>query len=333
MTAPDCVDEPRAPFPWFGGKRRAAPIVWGAFGNVGHYVEPFCGSCAVLLARPRSHLPAVETVNDADGMIANAWRAMRDDPDAVAARVSFPVAEIELHARLASVAARRGDRDFVAWLEGSPDHRDAALAADWLYCVCASIGAPFDPGPWVVADGRLVNGRDAGRGVNRELPHVANAGQGVNRRLLGNAGRGVNREASIRGYLRALSARLERVRVCCGDWRRVLSDTVLYAGQPSAGVLLDPPYTVGANVYAVTGDMTADVRAWAAEYGARGDVRIALCGYADDGHDDLLARGWRRVAGRAGSSGYGAGKPNRELIWLSPHCLAADDILPGLEVV
>lgn len=44
----------RAPFPWFGGKSRIASTVWDAFGRVQNYVEPFFGSGAVLLARPRS---------------------------------------------------------------------------------------------------------------------------------------------------------------------------------------------------------------------------------------------------------------------------------------
>ena len=30
-----------APFPYFGGKRRAAPIIWEALGDPGGYVEPF----------------------------------------------------------------------------------------------------------------------------------------------------------------------------------------------------------------------------------------------------------------------------------------------------
>jgi len=54
----------RAPFPWFGGKSRAAARVWAALGDVPNYVEPFAGSLAVLLARP--HEPRVETVNDLD---------------------------------------------------------------------------------------------------------------------------------------------------------------------------------------------------------------------------------------------------------------------------
>lgn len=39
----------KAPFPWFGGKSRAAPLVWQALGDVKNFVEPFAGSLAVLL--------------------------------------------------------------------------------------------------------------------------------------------------------------------------------------------------------------------------------------------------------------------------------------------
>lgn len=46
----------KAPFPWFGGKSRAAHLIWPRFGNVPNYVEPFAGSLAVLLNRP--HAPA-----------------------------------------------------------------------------------------------------------------------------------------------------------------------------------------------------------------------------------------------------------------------------------
>ena len=41
-----------APFPYFGGKRRAAATVWRALGDPSGYVEPFAGSAAILLARP-----------------------------------------------------------------------------------------------------------------------------------------------------------------------------------------------------------------------------------------------------------------------------------------
>ena len=43
-TYPAMAGQPLAPFPYFGGKRRAAPIVWRALGDPSGYVEPFAGS-------------------------------------------------------------------------------------------------------------------------------------------------------------------------------------------------------------------------------------------------------------------------------------------------
>src|SRR3990167_10434624 len=68
-----------APFPWFGGKSRIAPLVWQRFGDVANYVEPFSGSLAVLLGRPTP--PRGETVNDKDALVCNFWRALQADPD------------------------------------------------------------------------------------------------------------------------------------------------------------------------------------------------------------------------------------------------------------
>jgi hypothetical protein len=65
-----------APFPYFGGKRKVADEVWLRLGDVDNYVEPFCGSCAVLLLRPSE--PQTETVNDADGLLSNFWRALKE---------------------------------------------------------------------------------------------------------------------------------------------------------------------------------------------------------------------------------------------------------------
>ena len=48
-----------APFPYFGGKRKVAPAVWSRFGEVRNYVEPFCGSAAMLLGAPRSYVHVV----------------------------------------------------------------------------------------------------------------------------------------------------------------------------------------------------------------------------------------------------------------------------------
>lgn len=87
----------KAPFPWFGGKRKVAPVVWERLGDVDNYVEPFAGSLAVLLGRPTE--PKTETVNDKDGYIVNFWRAVQHDPEQVAHWADWPVTEPDLVAR------------------------------------------------------------------------------------------------------------------------------------------------------------------------------------------------------------------------------------------
>ena len=82
-----------APFPYFGGKRLIAAEVWQRFGDVPNYVEPFFGSGAVLLGRPKSHKGRIETVNDKDGYVSNFWRAVQAVPDEVADHADWPVNE------------------------------------------------------------------------------------------------------------------------------------------------------------------------------------------------------------------------------------------------
>ena len=319
----------QAPFPYFGGKRRAAAIVWDAIGDPGGYIEPFAGSAAVLLTRPPFRGRRVETINDADGWLVNTWRAIQLAPDDVARHAVGPVTEIDYHARLAWLQQRRTP-DLVAWLEGDPEAHDAKAAGWWLYVMAAGIGDPFGPGPWIILDDRLVDSRklphlgDAGQGVNRELPHLGDAGQGVNRELphLGDAGRGVA------VLMRRLSERLQRVRITCGDWRRVLTPAASRAktgGDGSIAVFLDPPYATSGDLYAHSEDGIAQqVHEWAAD--APDDLRIVLCGF-DSEHDALLTLGWTKVNGRAGGgAGYNSDPTagRRERLWMSPACRSSE---------
>lgn len=306
-----------APFPYFGGKRRAAPTIWAALGDPSGYVEPFAGSAAVLLARPPHKGRRVETLNDADGWLVNMWRAIQHSPDAVADAAYGPVTEIDYHARLAWLQERRDD-DLVAWLEGDPTNHDARAAGWWLYVVACGIGDPFGNGPWRVIDGKLTD--------TRELPHLGTAGQGVNRELphLGTAGQG-----ALWVYMRALAERLKRVRVTCGSWTRVVKPSVTRSGAAGDGaraILLDPPYSTSGDLYVAsandTGDISAAVRQWCSTDAA--GLRVVLCGFEDE-HDELLGHGWVKVAGKSGGGGgynnstLGAGR--RERLWLSPDCL------------
>ena len=79
----------KSPYPWFGGKARIADLVWSRFGAVKNYVEPFFGGGAVLLNRPQP-FRGPETVNDINGFLANFWRSVQADPDAVANYADWP---------------------------------------------------------------------------------------------------------------------------------------------------------------------------------------------------------------------------------------------------
>jgi DNA adenine methylase len=70
------------PFAYFGGKTRLADRIVGLLPPHEHYVEPYGGSLAVLLAKPRSRM---ETVNDLDGDLMTFWRVLREQPDELAA--------------------------------------------------------------------------------------------------------------------------------------------------------------------------------------------------------------------------------------------------------
>lgn len=156
------------------------------------------------------------------------------------------------------------------------------------------------------------------------------------------SGVGIHSERSLAllDYFHQLAARLRRVRVCCGDWTRVLgpSTTVKHG---VCGVLLDPPYDMrvvsnkesardGAaptnKLYAHhDNDLSEAVRRWAIENGDNPLLRICLAGYEGE-HE--MPDTWEKVAWKAAggygsqrADGTGSDNSKRERLWFSPHCL------------
>jgi hypothetical protein len=329
----------KAPFPWFGGKRKVAHEVWRRFGDVDVYAEPFAGSLAVLLGRPTTHTRRVETVNDLDGFVSNAWRAILHDPTQTAGWASWPVNECDLHARHAWLTERRAD--LRARLEGDPDYYDAKIAGWWLWCIACWIGGEMcsGKGPWhrvevAPGDWQLIRDDREGDGVTRKLIQLGNAGRGVNRGriYLASAGQGViaGRDGLV-DWLTDLSCRLRRVRVACGDWARVVTPSAMAPAVGGVrGIFLDPPYSAEAGrdsrIYSSESLTVAhDVLEWCKT--APTEYRIALCGYEDEGHEDLEAMGWDVYkwcanGGMSNERGKGSGGNNeRERIWFSPACI------------
>lgn len=64
--------------PWFGSKRTLAPRIVAELGKHKAYWEPFCGSMAVLLLKPRC---SMETVGDLHGDLINVARVIQDPID------------------------------------------------------------------------------------------------------------------------------------------------------------------------------------------------------------------------------------------------------------
>ncbi|MEY4428815.1 MAG: hypothetical protein RLZZ182_1504 [Pseudomonadota bacterium] len=314
------TDKLQAPFPWFGGKSRVNDLVWSRFGDVPNYIEPFFGSGAMLLGRPEP-FDGNETINDKDGLVANFWRAVRYAPDEVAAFADWPVNENDLHARHIWLVERKdgiGPR-----LEADPDWFDAKVAGWWCWGLCCWIDSGWcsGEGPWQVQE---VDGV-------RQLVHLSGAGQGVVK----------TDESGIYDWMRALSDRLRRVRVCCGDWRRITGGgsgaalRALFASGNTCAVFLDPPYSDEADrnetLYREDClDVAHDVREWAISHGDDLRLRIALCGYEGE-HE--MPENWECVAWKAhggyGSQSNGQARENskRERIWFSPGCLKPQ---PGL---
>jgi site-specific DNA-adenine methylase len=349
----------KAPFPWFGGKSRAAHLIWERLGDVPNYVEPFAGSLATLLLRPT---PArIETVNDKDCYLANFWRALQADPEGVARHADWPVNEADLRSRHAWLVNE--DRPIAERVMADPTFYDVRVAGWWVWGLSQWIG-----GGWCTTQraGQRKMPDMNGKGVHAQRvrpwqikPHLSTPGTGIHAPTFGcwnkrpnlvNQGIGVHREAN-RGellieYFEQLAARLRFVRVCCGDWERVCRPSVTITNGLT-GIVLDPPYPASADrhmhAYGVEdGEVAHEVHRWCVENGDNPQLRIALCGY-EGTHDELEGLGWTVVewlaapgyAGIAKTSKRGKENRKRERIWFSPHCLQVGqqlDLFGGLEV-
>jgi DNA adenine methylase len=288
----------KPPFPYFGGKSSVAPLVWPRFGasEIANYVEPFCGSAAMLLARPGFREGANhEVINDADGFVANFWRAMSLCPEEVIGWADRPVMEVDLSAASGLLYPLRDD--LAARLREDMNFCDPKVAGLWVWGVSAMIAGPA---------------RWPREHVYYQVPTTG--------------GRGIHgTQNTRRGFLEALVKRLSRVKVICGDWRRVCTDSFTTQLGRTA-IFFDPPYLTSESVYSASA-VYQQVVEFCLERGGDPQLRIALCGYEGEGADELVGAGWSEIAWQS-NGGYGncrkSGKNEnnkRERIWFSPHCL------------
>jgi hypothetical protein len=203
----------------------------------------------------------------------------------------------------------------------------------------------------VGADGRIFKqprakkGDASEPGVHRKRPQLTTDGRGVDRPGTREPGVGDYHPMTMPELLRwfeFLSARLRHVRILNGDWKRALTNgatktlSVRKKSGACCGIFLDPPYgDVRTNGLYAHDDLNvaAQVQQWCAEHGDDPQLRIVLAGF-DVEHEALEARGWRLVEwyrggflkggmGNTASKGSST-QQKRERLWMSPHCLSAD---------
>lgn len=329
------MSEHRAPFPYFGGKRDVGALIWKRLGRPKHYIEPFCGSAAVLLAAPEP--ASLEVIGDANGFIANFWRAVVRQPGEVARWADYPVSHVDLGARHGWLMEQRPALE--AGLQDPNWPGDAKVAGWWLWGQCSWIGSG-----WCDWDkGERRSNLDA-------RPHLSNAGTGIQapsarqRRRQGDSSDGTGADVTSAGmgiqatgqvphvgnadpcfwtssgavadrWLRMLAARLERVRVVHGEWHRCLNN---HYGAERTAIYFDPPYENFEGLYGVKKGVAQDVAAWCRE---NQTLAIALSGHVGD----YELPGWDAVQWeRSGNTYSGSDTKDQEMIWFSPGCLPAE---------
>lgn len=133
----------KPPFAYYGGKTTLGPKIAALLPAHDHYIEPFAGSLAVLLAKAPT---TWETVNDLDDLLVNFWRVLRERPADLA-----HVAMLTPHARSEYAASCEDisqvddelERARLVWVritQGRKNSTRPGAASHWRYGQSASKG-------------------------------------------------------------------------------------------------------------------------------------------------------------------------------------------------
>ncbi len=299
----------QAPFPYFGGKRQIADKIWELLGDVEHYLEPFCGSCAVLLKRPNGlNLPDnyAETINDKDFLIANIWRAIKYAPDETAKYADDIVCHIDMYAKNKYIYDNSGKLKKL--LANNPEAYDAKIAGYSIYVLSTFIGGS-------IHINKEINYHTLGG-----IPHIVNNGTGIH---------ASKKYKNIKEWFEILSKRLRRVRIVNGEWNRILGGNWQDGHWRTVGIYLDPPYSTDRTgrkngLYHIDHDTIAhDVRKYCIKNGNRENFKIILSGYSGE-HEELAEYGWIKInwIANGGYSNRNKDKSNnnrfKEVLWINP---------------
>jgi hypothetical protein len=251
-----------APFTYPGGKSKSAPRIWEALGDPEMYVEPFCGSAAVLLARPLSQVPRGkrnEILNDKDGMLVNFWRAVKTDPDKVTFYADNLRSEIDLISRQNYIMVRR--EELAQHLLDDPDYCDPKIAGWWVWGFSMAMANKF-----CTTGNRPIMMIEGGTGIHKQLEEGMTVCEDYTE--------------AISRIMHGLADRLRGVKIMCKDWQDAaeLPFGSMKRGT-TVGVFLDPPYAGFERMYREQKPVSQSVYEWCLEHGHDKNLRIVLAGY------------------------------------------------------
>jgi len=245
--------------PWYGSKRTLAPRIVAECGEHKFYVEPFCGSMAVLLAKPEC---GMEMANDLHGDLINLARVLASDraPD--------------LYSRVARV------------LMHEAMHTEAKATIT---------GTPCDPAPSIDAVGECHVRRALAYFVMSWMGRNGHGGTRPGnittaRRFTHNGGSGGLRWRSAVDSIPAWHERLRSVSFSCMDAFTLVERM---GDQDGTVIYLDPPYVRKSDKY--VHDLKAEDHARLADLLRRFKRTRVIVSYYDEPELHEWYRGWTVV--------------------------------------
>ena len=239
-----------SPFSWYGVRNLVAEQVWLHLGNPTLYVEPFCGTCSVLLARPNPR--GREIVNDLSPWLVNFWRAMRSEPDRMA-RIYFQHLTNLNNRHLARLKVLlREKKQWITTNLADPQWHTVTVAAHWYIGQRNTFWGKF-----------MVGNRRPQLKMGRKYRHPFFEHKQDRERI---------------------QARLQEVEIYHGDWTGVLHHL---DDSSNAAVFLDSPYDDicrrNADHYEVElrPELAQEVALWGVAH-AGPQLKVAMCGWEGD---------------------------------------------------
>lgn len=260
----------KSTLPYFGGKRIMAPRIVEELGGRPNYCEPFMGSLAVLMERPRAR--GIEVANDLWGHAVNLARVLGSDRyDELADRVARTLAHEDLFAE----AKAKTPEDLVE-SEVAPSVEavsDAHVERAYWLLVCSWVGR---------------NGYTGTKGYNSDIA----------RRFTANGGDPAARWVSVAESIPVWHERLRSVMFYRMDAIELL---IRLEDVDRWAIYADPPYVDAGKAYVVNGE--EDSVSWHTRLrdalAAKRRSRVVLSYYphplVDELYGDLVASGsWTR---------------------------------------